>query len=323
MDPSLTQVVQIAWRPDQQVSAAEGACLSVLGRPADELVGLPLHEVLGISLKRAAELDKKARNGGATEFLVSTLRDPARLRVVLDSQGGTARAGILDLDAILHGAPPVQISRLSSSLSHELRNPLSSVKMAVQTVAKSAALNERDQRRMRIANREIRTMERMLSLLSEYGRDLPPVLEPMALRGIVAEAAALVELELGEREIKVEVAEQPEGLRARVDMARLRPVLAQLLMNAASGLAPGTPLQIVATWSSDPEPVPMLCVPDNSAAVPPEERATLFEPFGSRLARGAGLSLAALSRTMVQLGGRASVEERSGGGVEFRLLFPT
>jgi len=322
MDPSLTQVVQIAWGADQRVSSAEGACEEVLGHSPSELLGRPLHEVLGIPADRASELDRKARNGGATEFLVSTLRDPARLRVVLGTDGNRSHAGILDLDVVLQGAPPVQISRLSSSLSHELRNPLSSVKMAVQTVAKSAALNERDQRRMRIANREIRTMERMLSLLSEYGRDLPPVLEALPLRAILAEATALVELELGERAIKVELTEQPEGLRARVDMARLRPVLAQLLMNAASGLTPGSQLQITAT-TLEPEGTPILCVPDNSAAVPPEERATLFEPFGSRLARGAGLSLAALSRTMVQLGGRASVEERSGGGVEFRLLFPT
>ena len=73
--------------------------------------------------------------------------------------------------ALLDGAPPVQISKLSSSLSHEIRNPLSSVKMAVQTLARNTGLSERDQRRLTIANREVRTMERMLWLLSEYGRD--------------------------------------------------------------------------------------------------------------------------------------------------------
>lgn len=317
MDPSLTQVVEIGWRADQRVCRAEGACEQVLGKNAAGVIGRSLHEVLGVPAQKGRELDKKARGGGGTEFLVSSLRDPARLRLVLGANGEEAVAAILDLDLVLQGAPPVQISRLSSSLSHELRNPLSSVKMAVQTVAKSAPLNERDQRRMKIANREIRTMERMLSLLSEYGRDLPPVLESMPLKNIVAEAAALVELELTERELKVEVKEAPAGVRARVDMARFRPVLAQLLINAASGLPPGSTLEVGA--SADPEGVPFLTVVDSTSALPPEERATLFEPFGSRLARGAGLSLAALQRTLLQLGGRASVEERSGGGIEFRL----
>src|SRR5713226_9271675 len=88
----------------------------------------------------------------------------------------------MDLRQVLSGAPPVQISKLASSLTHEIRNPLSSVKLAVQTVARSPSLSDRDQRRLAIANREIRTLERMLWLLSEYGREGTAALESVPSR---------------------------------------------------------------------------------------------------------------------------------------------
>jgi C4-dicarboxylate-specific signal transduction histidine kinase len=60
---------------------------------------------------------------------------------------------------------------------------------------------------------------------------------------------------------------------------------------------------------------------DPAAALPPEERSTLFEPFGSRLARGAGLSLAALRRVMLNQGGDLSAEGSAEPGMVFTLTF--
>jgi signal transduction histidine kinase len=317
MDPSLSQTAELAWTRDGRITHAAGACERVFGRPSTELEGTLVSQVLGISEKRAEELARRAHGqAGAVEFLTSQDRT---LRIVLAERGEETSAGVLDLDAVLAGAPPIQISGLSSSLSHEIRNPLSSVKMAVQTVAKNEVLSERDQRRLRIANREIRTIERMLSLLSEYGRTTPAALEPTPLHTVLSESIALVEPELAEREIHVELRDEDAQGKIRVEMARLRPVIAQLLLNVASGLAAGSTMIVRARSTERGAEV---LVPDPTAQVPPEERAMVFVPFGSpKLARGAGLSLAALYRAMISQGGAVTVEERTDGGIEFRLVF--
>ncbi|HET9450844.1 MAG TPA: sensor histidine kinase, partial [Aggregicoccus sp.] len=59
-----------------------------------------------------------------------------------------------------------------------------------------------------------------------------------------------------------------------------------------------------------------------------EELAVLFEPFGSRMARGAGLSLAALRRVMLGQGGEVRVEDgleagSQAPGLVFTLIFAT
>jgi two-component system sensor histidine kinase HydH len=322
MNALLLQAVQLAWSPSLQVTRIEGDCPAVLRRPASELLDAPLHVALGISAERARELDARAREDRrAVEFLSARLgsEEPTPLRLVLGMDGGEPAAAILDLDTMLDGAPPVQISKLSSSLSHEIRNPLSSVKMAVQTLQRNTTLSDRDKRRLTIANREIRTMERMLWLLSEYGRDSVPNLEFQQLRSVLQEAQAMVAPELAERRIELRVEEEPELPRVRADINRLRPVLAQLLLNIAVGLPEDSHME--ARLRKGPSGKPLMVLKDPAAALPPEERGTLFEPFGSRLARGAGLSLAALRRVMLNQGGDISAEGSAEPGLVFTLTF--
>ncbi|HVE85865.1 MAG TPA: histidine kinase dimerization/phospho-acceptor domain-containing protein [Myxococcales bacterium] len=299
----------------------EGAADRVLGRPAKEAHGRPLAEVLGVSAAAARQLHDRATPEGAVEHLTSIRGERSiclRLRVL--AHGDDRRSAlVLNLSALLDGAPPLQISKLASSLCHEIRNPLSSVKMAVQTVARNPGLSDRDKRRLTIANLEIRTMERMLSLLSEYGSDKPPLTETTQVRTLLQEAARLVEAELAERRVQLAFDEEDRDLPpVKADPRRLLPVLAQLLLNVAQGLAPGAQLSIRLRRSGTGAQV---LISDPSSAVLPDEQHTLYEPFGSRLARGAGLSLAALRQVMNGHGGQFVAEGTGSPGTLFILTF--
>lgn len=321
MDLRLTELAEISWEQDLRLVRAEGATERVLRARADQLLGQPLQQALGISRASAAELDALARRDRPqVEFLRAKLgSDHAWLRLLLRLSEGRPSATVMDLDSLLEGAPPCQLSRISSSLSHEIRNPLSSVKMAVQTLARNTGLSERDQRRLAIAHREIRAMERTLWLLSEYVRDTPPASESLPLRSLVQEAAALIEPELSERRIRLAI-DSPEGShpRASADPARLRPVLAQLIFNVAMGQPEGSTVEV--RLEEQPGAV-RVRIADPSASFPAEEGERLFEPFGSMLARGAGLSLAALQRVMTSHGGTATAES-SHPGTLYTLTFP-
>jgi len=325
MDPEFIQAAQIGWSGDRRLTLAEGACEALFGKAPEVLRGQPLHEVFGVSEVRAQGLDAKARASPqpVPEFFSAPGPDsdsPRVFRLMLGMKHGQPHAGVMDLSSLLWGAPPLQISRLSSSLSHEIRNPLSSVKMAVQTLAKNTGLSERDQRRLTIANREIRTIERMLWLLSEYGRDTAPMLEPMPLRILVQEVAALIEAELMDRQIGFEIEEEAALPRVRVDAGRLRPVLSQVFLNVATGQPAGS--TVVARLRHGPQGGSELVINDPTATLVPEEKVTLFEPFGSKLARGAGLSLAALYRVMLSFGGGLRAEGTGTPGTTLTLAFP-
>lgn len=311
MESRLLEVVELRWGREGTIVSAEGPTDTVLRQPAAKLIGRPVGEVLALD----------ARSSGVHFFRLPIGQDGITLRAAIAfAADGGGRAEIVELDALLKGAPPLQISRLSSSLSHELRNPLSSVKMAVQTLQRNAAnLSERDQRRLAIANKEIRTMERMLWLFSEYGRETPPHLEAMPLRALVQEAAAVIEPELADRQTTLEIDEPGDLPPVKVDVARARPVLAQLLLNVAMGRPEGgkLPVRLEAHGNGA-----AMVVHDLEAALPDSEQQTVFEPFGSRLARGAGLSLAALQRVMRGLGGEVLASGGDTPGIVFTLRFP-
>jgi two-component system, NtrC family, sensor histidine kinase HydH len=319
-DPAWELPLHIRW--DERLSVVNGdGTLPGCPPPAP---GMPVAEVLGVDAGTARALDARGRRAGGVEFVRTGVPDgsssPRWLRIALAPDGTRVEARAYDLGVLLEGAPPLQISRLSSSLSHELRNPLSSVKMAVQSLARNEELSPRDQRRLTIALREIRTLERMLWMLSEYGREVPLTVDTWSLPDLIQESVALIEQDLGERNVRLEVA-GAEGLpRVRSDGVRLRPVLAQLLLNVASSLEEGEPLAIVLRPSERGAEAQLL---DEHAALGPGDEERLFEPFGSRLARGAGLSLAALRRVLQQQGGEvtAAAARPPARGVLFSLDF--
>jgi two-component system, NtrC family, sensor histidine kinase HydH len=319
MDTFPPELAFLTWSPELRLTSVLGRC-PVLERLGRLRTGEPLHLALGIEPERAEGLDRRAQAGGGVEFLRAGVGESAGwLRLSLAASGSVRQAWAMDLDAVLQEAPPLQISRLSSALSHELRNSLSSVKLSVQTLARNPELSARDQRRLTIAQREVRTLERMLTMLAEYGRERPLTVETVRLRELVHQAAEAIGFELQGRRQAVHVEGPVELPAVRADPHRTRPVLAQLLLNVAAALPDGGVLEV--QLSASPEGGALLSVRDLAATLSAEEQAQAFEPFGSRLARGAGLSLSALRQVMLHQEGRAEVHTDENPGTLFTLAF--
>ncbi|MGO9063635.1 MAG: sensor histidine kinase [Myxococcaceae bacterium] len=311
-------LAHLRWGQDLRLAEVRGQC-PVLQRLGRLKVGEALASALEVDESRARSLDALALGGGVEFLRVGGGESGGWVRLWLSSSQGLRHAWVLDLEAVLHQAPPLQISRLSSALSHELRNPLSSVKLSVQTLARNPELSARDQRRLTIAQREIRTLERMLTMLAEYGRDRPVTLEAVGLRELVARAVEAISSELKGRQQSVQV-DAPASLPAvRADAHRTWPVLSQLLLNVAAALPEGAKVEV--KLLSRPGGGALLTVRDLATTLSVEEQAQAFEPFGSRLARGAGLSLAALRQVMLHQEGRAEVHTDEKPGTLFTLVF--
>ncbi len=318
MDERLLPGTTIGWSRAGVVTRADDGAEAVLGRAPALLVGLRLAEALGISAADAERLIAHAAQGArGPSFVHAELRGrQVALRITSAPRpDGDFASGVVDLDQLLDGAPPVQLSRVSSLVSHELRNPLSSIKMAVQTLARNATLSERDQRRLTIANKEIRTMERMLWVFSEYGRDSAPHLEPVAVRALVDDARSLIEPELAEAKSSLEIEERGGPLPpVRVDRARLKPVLGQLLLSAASDLPEGAPVRVTIERDGGRVAIRILHA---ELVLTAEEQEKLFEPFPPGMKLGAGLGLAALLHVVESVGGTVTAAPTGDKGVVF------
>jgi two-component system, NtrC family, sensor histidine kinase HydH len=267
--PSPDALVHLEWGADLRLLRIRGQC-PVLERQGWLRPGEPLAGALDVDDAEVSRLDDLAAAQGGVEFLrVGTAEAGGWVRLSL--AGGRRAAWAVDLTALLLEAPPLQISALSSALCHELRNPLSSVKLSVQTLARNTELSARDQRRLTIAEREIRTLERMLTMLAEYGRPRPLTLDTVGLRELVSQAVDAIGFELTGRRQTVKV-EAPSVLPpVRADAHRTWPVLAQLLLNVAAALPEGAAVEVQLLPSA--KGGALLSVRDTATTLSAEEQA--------------------------------------------------
>ena len=323
-------VAGLSWdkSPRPRVVAAAANCLRVFGVEAEALRGRLAGELFAGGERAARDLTEACevapcsvprlliRQGGA----MAGQQFPARLTLRNDRAGTVALVRDLtvargETDAVLREA---DLSRFASLVAHEVRNPLSAVKIALQTLERRAGLQANDRRRAEIAIREVGNIEALLSELTEFARPASLSKVPVDPRGPLREAveALLPEWRLRGVELRLDSPERMSPVQA--DPTRLRAAAHLLLRHAAQAAEEaggGEVLLIVRELpAKDRRRSWQLEVRDRGRPLSPEARQQAFEPFHPARARGSGLALAVVDRIAREHSGTVAFEEAEGGG---------
>ena len=214
------------------------------------------------------------------------------------------------------------VGRVAASLVHEIRNPLSSVKMNLQILSRPVAGDARLAEHARIARDQVERLERMLTDLLDFGRPLELRLERVRLADSMARAKADMEARAAERGVAV-IAAGPTGIELEADPSRIAQVLVNLLANAIDASPRGGRVTIEASerildgrrWVS--------CeVRDSGPGIRPEHHEAIFDPFFTTKEGGTGLGLSMVKKIAALHGGRVEVESEPGRGTVMRLVLP-
>jgi signal transduction histidine kinase len=216
-----------------------------------------------------------------------------------------------------------------SGVSHELRTPLAQIRLFAELLrnGKLRSEEERD-RSIGIIDEEAQRLtylvENVLAFSrSEHGSGAVTV-EPVAMdKEIEAAVDAFAPLARVRRaKIKSNI---ERGLVARVDPRALRQIVLNLLDNAVKYGPLG---QTVTVSLSGTASSVIVAVEDRGPGVPRSERDQIWEPY-YRLTReadasvgGSGIGLSIVRELVLMHGGRAWVEDASGGGARFVIEFP-
>ena len=95
------------------------------------------------------------------------------------------------------------IGQITTSLSHEIRNPLSAVKMNLQILEKNPEIIGNDKRRVNISIRETTRLERILTQLLDFAKPLQLVFAPMDLNMTLATCREALEVKFKEKQLSV------------------------------------------------------------------------------------------------------------------------
>jgi signal transduction histidine kinase len=220
---------------------------------------------------------------------------------------------------VLRAEQLAAVGQVAAGVAHELRNPLTSVKMLVQTGLEGdgpAGLQPDD---LGIIEHEIGRMESCIQTFLDFAR--PPHSEKRGteLAGVVGRALALVEGRARRQKVGLTADLPPGRLELLIDGEQIHQVLLNLLLNALDALPQGGEVRLEV--SAGPAGV-CVRVRDSGPGIAPHIRDRLFEPFVSGKETGLGLGLSICRRLVEAHGGSISGRNRPDGGALFEFTLP-
>lgn len=236
-----------------------------------------------------------------------------------------AERRVADLQAELaHAGRVTAMGTLAAALAHELNQPLTAIANYMEAGRDLLDMDgpvDRDMLREAMresAGQALRAGE-IIRSLREFIKRGETMRQPEALRGLLAEGAALAFIGIDSRGIDMDVSVDPAIGRVMVNRVQLQQVVINLVKNAVEAMQdrPVRILRVTAAPATDMPGKVEVVVADSGPGLDPDMSRTLFTPFSTTKARGMGVGLS-ISQTIVEgHGGRIWAASSPWGGTAF------
>jgi signal transduction histidine kinase len=217
---------------------------------------------------------------------------------------------------VLRSEQLAAVGQMAAGMAHELRNPLTSMKILVQAAQDGGALSGRD---LTVLEEEITRLERLVRHFFDFARPPRPEKKVLDIRILVEESLGLLAARATAAGTDLEFRRPAEPVLVPVDPGQLRQVLMNLLANALDAVASGGCVEVSVTRE---ESGMRLEVADTGSGLPPGLGERIFAPFTTTKETGLGLGLSICKRIVEEHGGVIAGANRSGGGAVFTVRLP-
>jgi len=293
-------------------------------------VSLAFVLLTGRATRSLEVLTRAADEVGAGNFapqLPTAGRDEVgRLSVAFALMVGKVQEMLRQLEASRH---MVAVGQFAAQLSHEIRNPLTSVKLNLQSLQRDVVagrIAEDASQPITICLREIERLDRVSRDVLSLGRERRAHATPCSVHQCLAEALDTMRAQLDAQRVTAHTAFAASTDVVNGDSHQLTAVFVNLLLNAAEAMPGGGTIGVASANDSIGRERPamiLVSVSDEGPGIMPELRERIFEPFFSTKSEGSGFGLALALRTVEEHGGRLRLEPSvRGSGAVFVVELP-
>jgi signal transduction histidine kinase len=211
------------------------------------------------------------------------------------------------------------IGRLSSSIVHDLRNPLAAIYGGAEMLVDGDLTPQQVQRLAGNIYRASRHVQELLQELVEVGRGKSIPSEVCRLKDIVSAACDAYATTAEAQSVAMSV-DVPEKIELPLERARMERVFLNLIDNALDAMPGGGSLHIAAEAF---ESTVLVSVEDSGPGISPQVRPRLFQPFATLGKKnGVGLGLALSQQAVLDHGGELWADASTTKGARFLLKLP-
>jgi PAS domain S-box-containing protein len=327
---------------DRRLVVASGAVEKFLGRMRADLVGLALPDVfppnttLGLMLAQAAQTGRPvgnrrvpiARHDGSSFVVLLSVDILEPLNAGNNPGRGTGLlVRLRDPEAARQVGRQLQtadrdsaISRITSGVAHEVKNPLNAILMHVEVARMKLARNDTDvSQQMEIISREILRLDRVVKTFLDFTRpvELHPV--QVSLDSFVREIVELAGPQAAAASIRVALHDESEGAQIRVDVDLMKQALLNVVVNAIQAMPQGGDLRIECAVREDQAEIR---ISDTGVGIPPELRDKIFRLYYTTKPQGSGIGLAMTYRIVQLHDGTIDFTSEPAKGTTFMVRLP-
>jgi signal transduction histidine kinase len=222
------------------------------------------------------------------------------------------------------------VGQLSAYLAHEIRNPLSSIKMNLQRMhrwARKGRIPPFTQEPVEISLAEVERLGAAVAGVLQLSRTHDAPQQMLSLHQVVAEASALLSEKFERQGVVLDLALDASADRVLGRLGQIKSMILNLMINALEAQPQGGYLGVQSELlrsTEDGRPLIALRFRDRGSGVPPELSSQIFEPFFTTKDGGSGIGLAVAMQAVTENGGRLYLEEprEDPAGAEFVVAFP-
>jgi signal transduction histidine kinase len=237
----------------------------------------------------------------------------AQIAVVLENTQGHER--IKERDRL------AAMGEMAAGLAHEIRNPLGSIKAAVQLLQPDAQSGTSEAEYLGIIAEEVDRLDRVVRNFLDYARPGRGAVELVDPRESVQRTIQIVQNDVPSS-VEVNFIAEGDVPSVRIDPAHLRQVVMNLVRNAIEAMDGRGRIAVVVQRKATDPPMAEIVVRDSGPGIDAKLVPKLFTPFVTTKAQGTGLGLAISQRLIASAGGRIELRTQSGRGTTFVIALP-
>jgi signal transduction histidine kinase len=338
---------------DGRIELINLAASDLLEWPHEDVTGRPLAPLLtdlgnlGTKIRAALEdpqpyerqsasgrLQRPGKRGREVTFTIERVRDlPGYVLIFLED-----REGVVAFTETQHHLDRLAVlGKMSATIAHDLRNPLSALLYGIETLAETLGEESEEAESIRLLLEAGDRVHRIIEDILSISRQPSLTISLCSLRSLMDQIHDTHQRALDEKRIHVRRYYDPSLPLIEGDPVRLGQMLGNLISNAIEVLPQGGQIEVVLrplaldqmiARGINPDQEERLqggveiLIRDNGPGIPDSQREQVFEPLFTTKVGGTGLGLAIVRTIVEQHRGMIFLDSELGKGTTFRIFLP-
>lgn len=213
------------------------------------------------------------------------------------------------------------VGQLSAGIAHEIRNPLSSIKMSLQILAKRMNPEGNDLKRFKIAEKEVDHLEMLVNNILAFAKPVDPKKVPVDLSKVLEQAIAMSEKGITDKKIEIQT-EFGSVSPVNVDASMMADAFINVIRNAVEAVGENGKVTVTLRYSYESNQFVVVEIKDNGSGIAEDDMPHIFNPFFTRKNYGTGLGLSLVKKIVDIHQGIIDILSKKNEGTKVIIILP-